>query len=179
MQALSNALSNPLIVAILVLSAAYGGNHLWKAVKILKRERDERAEAANTAINHLAGTILQAKAVLTELMESWESRMQAVEQLLKDAALNSEKLLAGSLKACEAIATETAQHRASVEAFSKNLFGQEANDRGREALEIPSDRDKDKHFREMEHRAAGATDSEARDLAEQDLAHTESIYPSS
>ncbi len=179
MSTLSQALTNQVVAVVLALGAVFGGNWAWKFIQSWRLANDQKAYMANAAINHLSEAINTAVLDLKMSMTQSDTRMLVIEKLLKDAATNSEKLLAGSLKACEAIATETAQHRASVEAFSKNLFGQEANDRAREALEIPSERDKDKHFREMEYRAAGSTDTEARDLAEQDLAHTESIYPSS
>lgn len=174
MSTLSQALTNPLVIVILAIGAFGACQWLWKQAKAWKAASDEQKQVANAAIENLACAINHAVGKLVDSIDRYDGRMVAVEKLLTDAASTSDKLLAGTLKACEAIATETAQHRASVEAFSKNLFGQEPN----KSLEMPTEYEKDKVYREMEYRAAGKPDNEARDLAEQDLAHTDAIYPS-
>ncbi len=175
MSTFSQALSNPVVVGILVLAAVALGNQLLKFLKAMKADYDAKAQAANAALANLAGAIHLATETLSAVVGEADARLVRVEKLLADATASSEKLLTGSLKACEAIATATDKHRASVEAFSENLFGR---DRGKEALEIPSEIDKDRAYTEMQFRAAGKTPEEARDLAEQELAHTGALYPS-
>ncbi len=108
------------------------------------------------------------------------SALNSVAEVLAKAATLQEQMLGGAIKACEAIAVETAKHRASVDAFAKLVFKQETDkDKDRDAVQAPSEADKDLFYSKMEHRAAGKTAEEAKALAEEEaLAGSATAYPS-
>ncbi len=175
MSTIAQAFTNPIVIAVLALALYVGCQRLWKWREIQRAESAQRAAAANAAIDNLACAINAAVTGLVDAADRWDTRMAKVEKLLADAASNSDKILTGSTKACEAIAVATDKHRATVEEFSKTIFGKE---RGKEALEAPSDLDKDRAYREMQYRAEGKTSEEAADAANIDLIKEGAMYPS-
>ncbi len=117
-----------------------------------------------------------------ETRRAQASALKSVADVLAKATTLQEQMLGGAIKACEAIAVETAKHRASVDAFSKLVFKHDADrekDKDRDAVQAPSESDKDRFYSEMTHRAAGKTSEEAAALAEEEaLAGAATAYPS-
>ncbi len=117
-----------------------------------------------------------------ETRRAQASALKSVGDVISNAMALQEKMLDGATRACLAIATETGKHRASVDAFAKLVFKQEAGaekDKDRDAVQAPSEADKDLFYAEMEHRSAGKTEAEAKALAEEEaLAAGATAYPS-
>ncbi len=153
MSTITQALSNPMvliIVALAVFAAFQKSREMLKKYLASKSESETRnADAMNK---------------LTAALEKWD---------VQESTKRAETLLAGTIKACEAIAVATDAHRKVVEAFSKTVFG---NDK--DALQQADDLERDKLYVQMQHRAAGKSPEEARILAENEVEQNDALQPS-
>ncbi len=119
---------------------------------------------------------LAAQSEMTLALSGFTETMASIEATVAEFKASQEKAMAGTVKACAAIAIATDKHRESVAELGKMFFG---SDPGREALQNATEEYKDKTYRKMEHRAAGKTEEEAEALAEVEIEQDAlSTYPS-
>ncbi len=140
---------NPMALMLIFGAAFIIWTKLKPAIEGLRteyRRRTNAIEALGQSQDELARVEMKAASIL---------------DIMSD---NQEKIMTGTIKACEAIVVATEKHRETVAEFSKLVFPENKKD----ALQYANEVDKDRIYSEMGHRAAGKSDDEAAALAEEE-----------
>lgn len=165
-------LQNPAVIVAITLVAVLGGNWLREQWKKSQAEHAAREAIRNAVWEKLSHSIEELMSIIRitheDAVAQLEARQQQVERAslyLKETKVAQEAFLAGTIRVGEAVSIAIDELRKTVKEFGKLVFG---NDPGKEALQVPTDADKDRVYSLVQHRMAGHTEEEASALADLD-----------